>query len=74
MILTGLEIKELAEYAGFLINSDAFGEDDLESEYSISKCPEKGVINDDGKVEHYAHVVTCDGCDGNEVMPLGDAI
>ena len=74
MILTGKEIKELAECAGFIISSNAFGEDDLEAEYSIDRCPEKGVMNDDGTVEHYGYVVTCDGCEGNECTPLGDPI
>jgi hypothetical protein len=32
-----------------------------------------GVAGDDGMPKHYGHVVTCDGCEGNECMPLGEA-
>ena len=36
MILTGKEIKDLAEYAGFKINNDlGFDEDMLDSEYTL---------------------------------------
>ena len=48
MYLTGKEIKDLAEYAGFTV--------------SVDDCPKLGVQDDDGKVNHYSHVVTCDGC------------
>jgi len=72
MYLTGREIKGLAEYAGFSIEPlDTMGEDILEQEFNVSDCPKNGVQDDDGVVHHYDHVVTCDGCDGNECMPLG---
>jgi len=76
MYLSGEEIKDLAEYAGFKIaelsETDA---DILEHEFQIHE-PKKLVTchhieDDDGKVNSYRHVVTCDGCDGNECTPLG---
>ena len=76
MILTGKEIKALAEYAGLYVQNDSGMEDaDFdESEYSINRCPENGVTGDDGVARKYGYVVTCDGCEGNECMPLGDEI
>jgi len=74
MYLTGKEIKDLAEYAGFVINQDSVEEDYLEQEFFIDDCPKLGVRDDEGIVHHYIHVVTCDGCDGNECTPLGDPI
>ncbi len=74
MYLTGKEIKDLAEYVGLVIDKDSVDEDCFEQEFFIDACPKSGVQNDGGVVEHYSHIVTCDGCDGNECMPLGDAL
>ena len=75
MFLKGKEIKDLAEYAGFTVEPlGEMDEDVLEQEFSIDEGPSKGVLEDDGTVNHYNYVVTCDGCDGNECSPLGDAI
>ncbi len=79
MYLTGGEIKDLAEYAGFTIaelsETDA---DILEQEFqihgSIKGATGHQVQDDDGVVNNYRHVVTCDGCDGNECTPLGKAL
>lgn len=74
MYLTGREIKDLAECAGFSIEPlDTMGADILEQEFSIDKCPESGVQDDEGVVKHYDHIVTCDGCDSGECTPLGEA-
>ena len=71
--LTGLEIKHLAESAGFTVDDD--GDTDLlEGEHYIRKGPKHGVTDDDGKVKHYDWVTTCDGCEGNECTPLGNPI
>lgn len=74
MILTGREIKDLAEYAGFNLDDTKTDSDILEAEFSVLDCPKNGVMGDDGKAEHYDHVVVCDGCDGNECSPLGEPI
>ena len=75
MILTGKEIADLAEYAGFSLKqiSETEKEDLEEAEYTIHEG-RKMVKNDDESVSLYYHVVTCDGCDGNEVCPIGDAV
>jgi len=76
MILTAREIKDLAEYAlGITIDSNGLDGEDSELddyEYTVSECPEKGVLNDDGSIIKSNYVVTCDGCDGNECSPLGN--
>tara|TARA_R110000851_G_scaffold199128_1_gene350172 strand:+ start:70 stop:327 length:258 start_codon:yes stop_codon:yes gene_type:complete len=74
MTLTGQEIKELAELAGFTINPDHIEPDYLEAEYYITSCPKQGVMDDDGSVATYSHVVICDGMDESECQPLGDKI
>ena len=72
MNLTGKEIKDLAEFAGFSVQVE--DEDHLEHEYNIQNCPKQGVRDDDGNVNYYNHVVTCDGCDPGECLPIGDAL
>ena len=76
MYLSGKEIMNLAEYAGFtVLPLGELDQDILEQEFSIDECPESGVFDDDLKnAKHYAHVVTCDGCENNECSPLGDEI
>jgi len=79
MYLTGREIKDLAEYAGFTIEPlGAIDEDTLEQEFyihgSVKGVTGHQVQNDDGSVEVFSHVVTCDGCDSNECTPLGEPI
>ena len=72
MILTALEIKNLAEYAlGITIDCDnaAMGKEEMDDyEYSIS-CNVK-VRDDDGKVTMHRRVVSCDGCEFNECSPI----
>ncbi len=72
-ILTGLEIKDLAEYAGFTIQplEDVTESEVMAQEFSISKCPSQGVMNDNGILYHYNYIVQCDGCDDTECSPLG---
>jgi len=72
MILTGKEIKDLAEYAGFIVTVE--DEDQLEHEYTIIDCPACGITDYDGKVYHFHKAVICDGCDPGEVSPLGNSI
>lgn len=71
MIITGKEIQDLALYAGFTVTG---GEDSLEQEFTILECPNTGIMDDDGSVQHYSLVVVCDGCDASECSPLGDEI
>ena len=74
MYLTGREIKDLAEYAGFYIEEHAENENLMNDEFSIDACPKLGVKEDDGTVKHYNYIVACDGCEGNECSPLGEPI
>lgn len=71
MILTAEEIRDLAEYAGIATSIDFLDEGWQEEEFSIDPCPESGVMDDNSTVIFSRHVVTCDGCDGNECTPLG---
>lgn len=74
-ILTAREIYDLACFAGFTINHDKRfmpDEDGMETEYVIAKCPERGVENDDGKVEHYNHVAYLAEYPEEGVCPLGE--
>lgn len=75
--LTGLEIKHLAESAGFRCDfgeATMLDEDILEGEHTIEKAPAKGVQNDDGTIDHYDYVTRCDGCESGECTPLGNPI
>ena len=75
MYLTGKEIKDLAEYAGFSLKPLTDAETDiLEQEFWVGSCPTLGVQDDDGIIKHYNHVVTCDGCDEDECTPLGEPL
>jgi len=75
MNLTGREIKDLAEYAGFYIEDHAENKNLMDDKFSINKCPESGVRDDeDGEPKHYNYIVACDGCEGNECSPLGEPI
>jgi len=70
IILTGKEVKDLAEYAGYTVTG---GEDEIEeSEFTILPCPKDGVFDDSGKASFSNYVVVCDGCDNNECSPIGD--
>lgn len=74
ILLTGLEIKHLAESAGFLIDPQSIDFGELEAEHTIEKCDGKGVIDDDGNVQHFNYVTRCEGCDSGECTPLGNPI
>jgi hypothetical protein len=60
MILTGEEIKDLAEFAGFNVSSnDAHDslQDILEAELSVEKGDRLGVLDDDGiTIKHYKYI------------------
>jgi hypothetical protein len=74
LTLSGQEIKDLAEYCGFQIVPESIEQDFLEGDFYIEKCPKGGVAGDDGVAKMYGHVVTCDGCEGGECMPLGECM
>ena len=74
MYLTAKEIKNLAEYAlGIEIKDNGLGvnDDELDDFEFLIESNVK-VKDDDGSVREYARVVRCDGCDGNECVPISD--
>ncbi|WP_086932229.1 hypothetical protein [Agarilytica rhodophyticola] len=72
MIINGKEIKALAEYAGFKVESDGIDNESLyEAEYTLAHG-----LNiydeEDGTSKKYSISVQCDGCEHNEWNPLSD--
>jgi hypothetical protein len=74
LTLSGQEIKDLAEYCGFQIVPESIEQDFLDGDFHIEKCPAGGVASNEGVALRYGHVVTCDGCEGDECMPLGECM
>lgn len=72
--LTGKQIKELAEIAGFKVIQYGYdiNNDHEEEYYFIQLCPKKGLINEDtGETEHPQYIVTEEACEGDgEYHPL----
>ncbi|CAH7416512.1 hypothetical protein VCHA53O466_50322 [Vibrio chagasii] len=76
MYLTALEIKNLAEYAlGITIPENGLGVEESElDDFEFSIEPDVKVQDDDGSVKLYRRVVRCDGCEGNECIPISDGV
>lgn len=74
MYLSAKEIKNLAEYAlGIVIKENGLGVNDDElDDFQFLIESNVNVQDDDGSVREYAKVVRCDGCDGNECVPISD--
>ncbi|WP_318493316.1 hypothetical protein [Photobacterium leiognathi] len=74
MYLNAKEIKNLAEYAlGIKIEGNGLGVNDNELEdFEFQIETNVKVKDDDGSVKEYSKVVRCDGCDGNECVPISD--
>lgn len=72
--LTVAEIYDLACMAGFTINHrqtlmpDA---DEMETEITIIDCPKAGVLDDDNKSRHYAHIAYFAEYPEEGSLPLG---
>ena len=58
LTLTVAEIKDLAEFAGFVLDPDRMPDeqDEWETEIVVMDCPKEGVRDDDNKPTHYAHI------------------
>ncbi|BBN90571.1 MULTISPECIES: hypothetical protein [Rhodocyclales] len=75
LTLTVAEIKDLAECAGLVLKEDCLpDEDELETEITIIPCPESGVLDDDGKPTHYAHIAYFAEYPDEGSYPLGNEI
>ena len=70
--LTVAEIKDLAECAGFVFNQHFMPDaDDMETEITINTCPASGVLDDDNKPTHYAHIAYFSEYPEEGCYPLG---
>ena len=79
--LTQAQIRDLAEFAGLVIQAPAEGWDEFENstEFVIADCPPEGVKNDGepgdpDSVSHYEFVVYCADCPEEGCMGLGPEI
>ncbi len=71
--LTGKEIRDLAEFAGFSIVENDYT-DENETEMVIQNCPDKGILNDDNEPEHYRLIAYLAEYPEEGCMPLGEKI
>lgn len=71
MILTILEIKQIAEFCGLIV-SPIENNDDNETEIAIQDCPLQGV-DDDGKVIHSKYICYFEEYPDEGVYPIGSA-
>lgn len=74
LTLTVAEIYDLACAAGFTINDDKEvmpDDDEMETEITIIDCPKDGVVGDDGKRQHYAHIAYITEYPEEGSYPLG---
>jgi len=73
MMLTVREIIDLANFAGIRLASSDVPDDYLDDEFHIYEN-EKGFSSRDdyGRLELYRVAVRCDGCDFDEVYPIGE--
>lgn len=68
MQLTAAEIKDLAEMAGFTVDTHDI---EMDQEFTVDDCPATGVKDDDGTPRHYAHIAWDSEYPEEGVMPLG---
>lgn len=71
--LTGKEIRDLAEFAGFDVTWDKEnGALTMEIEYVVMECGKEGIENDDGEREFYDHFAYLAEYPEEGCHPLGD--
>jgi hypothetical protein len=73
LTLTVEEIKDLAEFTGLRVIGK-LDEDEKETEITISKCPKRGVKEDDGSIIHCKHIAHYTEYPEEGVMPLGSPL
>lgn len=75
LTLTVAEIKDLAECAGFTLDPSRMPDaDEMEAEITIIDCPKDGVLDDDNKPTHYAHIAYITEYPDEGSYPLGDQV
>ncbi len=67
------EIKDIAQFAGLQV-ADVSDGDDMESEITITCCPQQGIKNDDGSIIYSRHVAYFDEYPEEGMMPLGKIV
>ena len=74
--LTGKEIKDLAEFAGFKVSGlTKMEEEALETEISITEASKEGILDEGTKtIKHYAHIAYVAEYPEEGCYPLGDEI
>jgi len=75
--LTGKEIKDLAEFAGFKVDGlTKMEEEALETEIVIAESCKEGILDEggDGAIKHYAHIAYAAEYPEEGCYPLGDEI
>lgn len=74
MTLTVYQIKQLAEFAGWIVQPESrFDSEDNETEITIEPCPEQGVKDDDGKILRPKHIAYFEEYPDEGVYPLNVA-
>ena len=64
LTMTAAEIRDLARFAGFMVDDTTTPESDLEVEITVMPCPSEGVRNDGepsdaDSVSHYRYIALC---------------
>ena len=73
--LTVNEIYDLARFAGLpLDESQKPDEDEGETTYSVGRCPEKGLLDDDGSMKRYRLIAWLEEYPEEGYLGLGDEI
>ncbi|ABC29631.1 hypothetical protein HCH_02854 [Hahella chejuensis KCTC 2396] len=72
--LTIQQVGELAEYSGYNINYSDIGEDEREHFVCIADGPRGGVLDDDGKATHYAHIMWFEEIPEEGCIGLGEQL
>jgi len=75
--LSGKEIRDLAQAAGFEISDRTKDDKDLLfDDYVVQVCPKEGVIIDNGWPErkHYSYIAYCLSCPEEGCFPLGNEL
>lgn len=70
LVLSVAEIRGLAGFAGLTIQ-EMHDPHDAGDEIAITDCPKEGVLDDDGKPTHHAHVAYFVECPEEGCCPLG---
>jgi len=68
MKLTSAEIKDLAEMAGFTVDSQ---DCEMDQEFIIQECSPGGIEDENGVMRRYAHIAWSQEYPEEGAMPLG---